>query len=125
MDPICEVAGFPRKYQMLAATNTTKKMATAATQYLRLEAGAVVADSAADEPDPTPLVKAEPRFAAETGPESAGAGGTAEAEGAAVIGTEPEGGAVIAEALALTAELLPESSSRFKRFRSARISEAT
>ena len=62
-------------------------------------------------------------LADEAGFEIADAGRTARPDGVAVIGVDPEG--VMAGAAALVDELFPESISRFKRLRSARISEAT
>ena len=58
------------------------------------------------------------------GPEADTAGCTAGPEGGAATATDPEDG-VVAGAAELAAELFPESTSRFNRFRSARISDAT
>ncbi len=109
---------------MLPAAIAISKMVTAAIQYLRPEVARLAAgNTVTDDPDRLPGVRPEVKSAADAEPELA-ATGCPEAEGAAVTEADPEAGVVTA-VLALTPELLPESSSRFSRFKSARISEAT
>ena len=125
MDSIWEAAlDLLRQNQVPAAATITRAAIAAAIQYLRdwLAAGdCAVVERAESKP---PLCPSTERTDEAGAREIADPGWIEEAEGMGATGVDPEDDVIVGVA-ELTAEVLPESISRFRRFRSARISEAT
>src|ERR1700745_2854512 len=110
-DPICGALELACQYPIPAATRAPSTTLATAAQYLRPEAASAATGSAAiGMPD-----------AEEATCDMASAGRAPDEEDAA---NTSEGGVTPVAPLPAT-ELFPESISRFKRFRSARISDAT